>query len=99
MDIASETGTPVMRPMFYDYPEEKACYQLDDQYMFGDDILFAPIVNQGQIERLVYLPNGNWINVNDKKIYSGGGNVQIKAEVNQFIAFVKEGKTVLDIFQ
>lgn len=56
MNIASETGAPVMRPMFFDYPQDEICYSLGDQYMFGEDILFAPIVNQGrQIVRYILL--------------------------------------------
>ena len=53
MDIASETGVPVMRPMFFDYPEDPVCYQLGEQYLFGDDIIFAPIVRQDR-EATVY---------------------------------------------
>jgi alpha-D-xyloside xylohydrolase len=98
MDIASETGAPVMRPMFFDYPEDELCYSLGDQYMFGEDILFAPIVNQGQIARKVYLPSGTWIDVNDKKEYEGGCFVEMKAEIDKFIAFVKKGSECLAIF-
>lgn len=61
MKIASEKGYPVMRPMFFDFPDDKECYTLGEQYMFGDDILFAPIVNRGQTKKTVYLPEGEWI--------------------------------------
>jgi alpha-D-xyloside xylohydrolase len=98
MEITSITGTPIMRPMFYDYPEDEICYTLGDQYMFGDDILFAPIVNQGQIERQVYLPDGTWVNVNDGKEYEGGRYVNARAELDQFIAYVKKGADVLSVF-
>lgn len=99
MNIASETGTPVMRPMFYDFYEDDVCYSLGDQYMFGDDILFAPIVTQGQINRTVYLPFGvTWINVNDKKEYIGGTYVECNADINEFIAFVRKDSDVLEVF-
>lgn len=98
MDIAGKTGAPVMRPMFFDYPEDEICYSLGDQYMFGEDILFAPIVNQGQTDRKVYLPAGIWTDVNSKKEYTGGGFTDMHADLNQFIAFVKKGSTCLDIF-
>ncbi len=98
MDIASETGIPVMRPMFFDYPQEEICYSLGDQYMFGEDILFAPIVNQGQTDRKVYLPTGNWIDVNDRKEYTGGCYVEMHAELDRFIAFVKKDSIYLDCF-
>lgn len=98
MDIASETGAPIMRPMFYEYPDDEVCYTLGDQYMFGSDILFAPIVNQGQTDRRVYLPAGTWVNVNDKQEYEGGKFVDAHAELHQFIAYVKKGAEVLSVF-
>ena len=67
MKIASEKGYPVMRPMFFDFPDDKECYTLGEQYMFGDDILFAPIVNRGQTKKTVYLPEGEWILTKDKR--------------------------------
>lgn len=98
MDMASLTGAPLMRPMFFEYPDDEVCYTLDDQYMFGPDILFAPIVNQGQTERTVYLPDGEWINVNDRQVYQGGSFVAARAELEQFIAFVKKGSEWLAVF-
>lgn len=78
----SKTGEPIMRPMFFDFPEDENCYRLSDQYMFGPDILFAPIVNQGQTEWEVYLPNGKWIRTSDKSVRSGGQFVTEKAKVS-----------------
>jgi Alpha-glucosidases, family 31 of glycosyl hydrolases len=98
MDIASSTGVPVMRPMFFDYPEDEICYTLGDQYLFGEDILFAPIVSQGQTDRRVYLPSGSWIDINEKKEYNGGVYVEMHAELDQFIAFVKKGSDCIKIF-
>ena len=67
------------------------------QYMFGDDILFAPIVNRGQTEKTVYLPQGEWILTKDKKIYTAGFH-RITARIDEFIAFVRPGAPVLDCF-
>lgn len=98
MKKASENGTPVMRPMFFDYPDDKICYTTGDQYMFGDDILFAPITEQGQTRRRVYLPEGNWILTKDRTVFSGSCYVTVEAEIHEFIAFVKEGADVLSNF-
>jgi len=49
--------------MFFNYPEDEICYSLGDQYFFGEDILFAPIVKRSQTKRGVYLPQGEWIDV------------------------------------
>lgn len=94
----SETGEPIMRPMFFDFPKDENCYRLSDQYMFGKDILFAPILEQGQTEREVYLPEGNWIRTTDKTVVSGGKTVKAKAELNEFIAYVREGAKVIEQF-
>lgn len=98
MEAASETGAPLMRPMFYEYPEDEVCYTLGDQYMFGSDILFAPIVTQGQTERKVYLPAGTWVDVNDGQEYEGGRYVNAHAELERFIAYVRKGAEVLSAF-
>ena len=99
MDIASKTGAPVMRPMFFDYYDDEICYTLEDQYMFGSDILFAPIAYEGQTQRTVYLPKGNWVSVQDGKRYTGGQTVLCTAEIHEFIAFVKEGSDMLAVFR
>ena len=95
---AADKGYPMMRPMFFEYPDDKKCYELWDQYMFGGDILFAPIYNEGQTDREVYLPEGEWISVLDKKEYAGGQTVDMHAEVSEYIAFVKKGSDVLNAF-
>ncbi|MCH5187681.1 MAG: hypothetical protein J1F63_04705 [Oscillospiraceae bacterium] len=98
MKLASETGAPIMRPMFFDFPSDEACYNLSDQYMFGPDILFAPIYRLGETERTVYLPAGKWIRTSDKSVHEGGKNVACHAELNEFIAFVREGAEVIAAF-
>lgn len=97
-EIASEKGTPIMRPMFFDFYDDEECYKLGDQYMFGNDILFAPIYRQGAVERRVYLPKGKWIRTLDKTVYEGGRYIDCHADLNEFIAFVKDGAEVLNLF-
>ena len=96
MKIASEKGYPVMRPMFFEYPEDEICYTLGDQYFFGEDIIFAPIVKQGQTERDVYLPEGEWVLLKDKKTYTKGTHT-VSAKLEEFIAFVRKGAKVLEV--
>jgi len=97
MDTASEKGYPVMRPMFFEYPDDEICYTLDSQYMFGDDIIFAPIVEQGQTVKSVYVPDGEWILTKDKKTYTKG-TYEIDAEIDEFIALVRKGSDVIKCF-
>lgn len=99
MDIASERGIPVMRPMFFDYPEDAMCYETGDQYLFGSDIIFAPVTVRGQTKRRVYLPEGKWSFARNRRSYDGSGWYEIGAELDEFIVFVKEGAEVLECFQ
>lgn len=99
MDKTSETGAPIMRPMFFDFYNDEECYKLSDQYMFGEDILFAPIMGEGQTERNVYLPEGKWIRTSDEQSFDGKQYIKCKAELNEFIAFVKQGADVLLYFR
>ena len=98
MKTASEKGWPIIRPMFFVYPENKKCWELNDQYLFGDDILFAPIMEQGQKERSVYIPEGEWILTKDGTEYTAGTH-KILAEISEFIALVRKGAKVLECFQ
>lgn len=96
---ASENGSPIMRPMFFDFYDDEQCYTANDQYMFGGDILFAPIYRQGETERKVYLPEGRWIRTTDGKEYDGKRTLICSAELDEFIAFVKkDAKETLEIF-
>lgn len=97
METASEKGWPVMRPMFFHAPEDEMCYTLDSQYYFGDDIIFAPVTEQGQTEKTVYLPDGEWILTKDKRVYTKGSHT-VAVGRNEFIAFVKKGADVLSCF-
>lgn len=69
--------SPVIRPMFYDFPENKKCWDIEDQYMFGPDILVVPILYEIQCTRTLYLPAGRWKNLNDGKEYIGGVKITI----------------------
>ena len=96
---SSKTGEPIMRPMFFDFPDDDICYSLKDQYMFGRDILFAPILVQNSTERQVYLPEGEWIRTTDGQLYSGDRWLTCHAEIDEFIAFVRNGADVSECFK
>ena len=98
MEHTSQTGNPIMRPMFYDFYEDEICYTLEDQYMFGDQILFAPITTKGQTKRKVYLPQGEWIHVKTKEKHMGNRWIECNAQIHEFVAFVKQESEVLSAF-
>ncbi len=99
MARTAHTGEPMMRPMFFDFPQDETCYALQDQYMFGPDLLFAPILAPGQTERPVYLPAGRWVSTRDGSTWEGGQTVQCHAALDEFIAFAREGAEVLAAFR
>ncbi|WP_099204688.1 alpha-xylosidase [Scatolibacter rhodanostii] len=69
--LSHEEGTPMMRPMFVEFPTDRACEPLDKQYMLGDSLLVAPIFkNSGEVE--YYLPEGKWYNLLTETVVEGG---------------------------
>lgn len=80
MEEAHEKGTPVMRTLFYMYPEDKICWETEDEYMFGDKLLIAPVLEAGAVSREVYLPAGNdWEDIHTKEHFSGGRKITADA--------------------
>lgn len=95
MKQASETGAPVMRPMFFDFPEDAVCWETEDQYMFGPDVLVAPVMEMGQRQRSVYLPQGlSWTDAKSGVSYPGGSRVTVDAPLSVIPVFVREGKQI-----
>ncbi len=102
MEECKNTGAPVMRPLFFQYPYDETAYTIEDEYFFGSDILFAPITDKGVTSRRVYLPEGEWIRMGGDKTeteaVSGGKWITASADISQFIAFVRKGAKVEEAF-
>lgn len=98
MDEASLSGMPVMRPLFFDFYKDKTAWEIEDEYMFGPDILVAPVMEENTSERKVYLPEGAiWTDANTKKAYSGGQNVTVPAPLDIIPVFIRDNKKI-DIY-
>ena len=98
MKEASENGSPVMRPMFYDFPQDKTCWETEDQYMFGPDLLVAPVMEEGVTTRKVYLPEGEiWTESYTGKKYEGGQSVEAAAPIDVIPVFVR-GEKAIEIY-
>jgi alpha-D-xyloside xylohydrolase len=67
---SSARGFPMVRPLFFEYPNDPGSWTIDDEYMFGSDLLVAPIFASGT-QRKVYLPPGVWIDYQSGKVYEG----------------------------
>lgn len=88
----SKWGYPMMRAMFLEFPDDPGCRSIEDQYMFGDDILVAPLFTESR-ERNVYLPEGVWIELFTRRIYESGWS-KIQAGDMEGIALVREGTVI-----
>lgn len=92
MNEAHESGKPVIRTMFYEFPQDERCWDLTDQYMFGSDILVAPILYENTYERDVYLPHGaDWTLIYDGIKYQGGQILHQTAGIDQIPVFLRNG--------
>lgn len=93
MKEAHEKGSPVMRTLFYVFPKDPKCWEITDQYMFGGDVLVAPILYDGQRERKVYLPAGSvWTNAATGEQFQGGQTVTVAAPLDVIPVFLRDGK-------
>ncbi|MFC4403006.1 TIM-barrel domain-containing protein [Gracilibacillus xinjiangensis] len=91
MHEAHEKGTPLMRPLFYDFPQDQKAWEIEDAYMFGPDLLVAPVLHQGQRRRKVYLPEGaQWTNANTGEVYQGGAVIECEAALDTIPLFLKD---------
>ena len=82
----SETGEPIIRPLFYDHMDKPQLYAVDDEFYLGEHILVAPVAEAGVEEREVYLPEGVWTDLWTKEIFKGEQTVKVAAP-----RFKKEG--------
>lgn len=93
MRQAHETGDPVMRALFYEFPEDPVCWNITDSYLFGSDILVAPICHEKAQSRQVYLPQGaSWTHAGTGKVYTGGQTREIDAPLDTLPVFLRDGR-------
>jgi len=89
----TEKGLPMVRALLLEFPDDPGAWLIDNQYLFGSDILVAPLFNQGN-SREVYLPgNGKWIDYQTGKVYSKGWN-RIEAGTIPVIMLVRDGAVI-----
>lgn len=92
MKEAHEKGTPVQRTLFYEFPEDKLCWEIYDEYMFGADILVAPVCHEHAMSRDVYLPHGiSWVHAGTGETYEGGKTYHMEAAIDTLPVFLKNG--------
>ena len=89
--VSCTTGMPIMRALVLDFPDDPNVLNLDDEYLFGPDILVAPIVEEGATERSVYLPEGTWTDFWTDEIHAGPGFMTVSAPLDVLPLFIRPG--------
>lgn len=92
---AHDTGMPLMRALFLEYPNDSETFDLNGQFLFGRELLVAPVVEKGAVAKKLYLPEGEWINYNDgKTVYTGKQWISVEAPLDAIPLFVKKGAII-----
>ena len=93
MREASADGAPVIRTLFYEFPQDEMCWEIKDEYLFGGDVLVAPITREGETQRNVYLPEGAaWTDLHTGKMFAGGQSILCDAPVERIPVFLRDGR-------
>lgn len=91
MQEAHEKGSPVMRTLFYEFPQDAKAWEIKDEYMFGHRYLVAPVLYGQMRERTVYLPLGStWTDFWTGEKHSGGSTITVSAPLDTIPVFIRE---------
>jgi alpha-glucosidase len=71
----------MVRALFLHYPDDPEARRISDQFLVGEDLLVAPVLTEGAVEREVYLPEGQWFHVFTGEAFSGPGRVTVPAPI------------------
>jgi alpha-D-xyloside xylohydrolase len=90
---SSQRGLPMLRALFVEYPEDPGSWTVEDEYLFGSDILVAPLMEEGSTGRQVYAPPGAWIDYQTGRTY-GGGWQWIEGGAVPAVVLVRDGAAI-----
>ena len=91
---AYDTGIPIMRAMVLEYPNDPETLKAEHQFMFGEELLVAPVTKPGAKVKQVYLPTGEWIDFFSDQPYVGGQWIDYPVTLDDIPVFVKSGSTI-----
>jgi alpha-glucosidase len=94
LEEAHQTGVPLFRPLVLNYQDDPNTYNLDDEFMIGNDLLVAPVLKPDVTSRLVYLPKGTWYDYWTNKKYEGGTMIAAAAPLETVPMFVRGGAII-----
>lgn len=98
MEEAASKGFPVVRHPLLHYPNDPEAWKLEYQWMLGPDCMVAPVINEGQMEVNVYLPEGSWTHIWTNQVYHGPAWYNIAAPFRSPPVFFKTGSPFYDSF-
>ncbi|HAU38682.1 MAG TPA: alpha-xylosidase [Phycisphaerales bacterium] len=90
----SERGHPMVRPLFFEHPDDPTSWLIEDEYLFGRDLLVAPLMDEGARGRDVYLPPGPWRDYQTGKAYDGARWHAIDASAVPVVVLARDGATI-----
>jgi alpha-D-xyloside xylohydrolase len=91
MNQAAETGVPPMRPIWFDHARDERAWKVEDEFLFGPDVLVAPVAELGARSRHVYLPDGaNWQDAATGAVRPGGDGYDVDAPLERIPVFIRE---------
>jgi alpha-glucosidase len=96
LHAAHLSGVPMYRPMWLEFSTDQECYKNDyqHQFLYGSDLLAAPVLREGQRFQKVYLPEGQWYEVESRRLHSGGQTVLVEAGLDSLPLFYREGAII-----
>ncbi len=94
---AVATGLPAQRALFLHYPDDRKTFTIQDQYLYGADLMVAPVIEEGAVMRDVYLPEGEWVHVWSGQSF-GPGRHRIDAPIGSPPVFWRQGSDFADLF-
>ncbi len=87
-------GSPLMRPLFYSFQEDTTARHIGDQYLWGDNLMVAPVQEKGQASRKIYFPAGNWFDFNTGIEYSGSQWIDYPLTLENIPVFARAGSFI-----
>jgi alpha-glucosidase len=89
-----ETGMPIIRSLWLHYPDDSAAVSRGDEYLYGRDILVAPVVEKGAVTRVLYLPRGSWYDFWTHEKLDGGREISRKVDLETTPLYVRAGALI-----
>jgi len=91
MQEASQTGVPALRPLFVEFPTDEQAAGIDDEFLFGSDLLVAPVLWEDALSRQIHLPPGDWYDYWTGRRYAGNSTITVAVTLDSIPMFVRGG--------